>query len=56
MHYDPLKFVDPAKMDSRDRRELFSTIAAIEGQQPIGSALTTQELGNLIKFLQALSF
>ncbi len=56
MHYDPLKFVDPAKMDSRDRRELFSTIAAIEGQQPIGPALTTQELGNLIKFLQALSF
>lgn len=56
MHYDPLKYINTEAMNGRERRELFSIMARVDNEQPIGSALTGLELTNLEKFLNALSF
>ena len=55
-HYDPLALYDFSKMSDLQRRELYQRAVSISGSQPVPSALSEEEINELIEFLGALSF
>ena len=55
-HYDPFTLYDFSKMSDLQRRELYQRAVSISGSQPVPSALTDEEIDELVSFLDTLSF
>ena len=55
-HYDPFTLYDFSAMSDLQRRELYQRAVSISGSQPVPSALSEEEINELIEFLGALSF
>ncbi|MEZ5654943.1 MAG: His-Xaa-Ser system-associated MauG-like protein [Sphingobium sp.] len=54
-HFDPLRLVDPSKMSTRARADLFQRLG-IAAQETLPSALTDRDIKDLQAFLAALEF
>ena len=55
-HFDPLRYVNPKSMDALARHELFRRMAAVGDEFKLVSYLTETEVGQITRFIEALSF
>lgn len=54
-HFDPLRLVDTARMSVRERADLYARLGPAS-REPLPSALTDEEVAQLVAFLSMLEF
>ena len=55
-HFDPLRGLEPARMDALSRHELYKRLAASAASGALIAHLTDDEVAALVAFLKSLSF
>lgn len=55
-HFDPLANISIEELDATERRDLFDRLRMVSPHSPLPAALNEKELGDLVAFLNTLSF